>query len=191
MNNMDNHSNMMNQDNYYQPANCRMSAAQQMFVKNHPQNFNINYENDRWTCNTNGTTTMTGGMQQSGLNTPHSTWSPTANNMTNTSQNNNSMMVRPPMNNNSSSGTISLTPETLTNTSFLPAYLSQYIGHWIRAEFFIGEAVEQRVGVLHEVGASYFIIEAIEPQTLIVCDMFSVRFVTIVLDDDFSRLMKF
>ncbi len=88
-------------------------------------------------------------------------------------------------------GSISFTPETLTNMNFLPAYLSQYIGHWVRADFFIGETIEQRVGVLHEVGASYFILEAIEPQTLLVCDMFSVKFVTIILDDDLSRLARF
>ncbi len=89
------------------------------------------------------------------------------------------------------SQSISFTPETLTNMSFLPAYLSQYIGHWVRADFFIGETIEQRVGVLHEVGASYFILEAIEPQTLLVCDMYSVKFVTIILDDDLSRLARF
>lgn len=93
--------------------------------------------------------------------------------------------------NNTISQSISFTPETLTNMSFLPAYLSQFIGHWIRADFFIGDTIEQRVGVLHEVGASYFILEAIEPQTLLVCDMFSVKFVTIILDDDLSRLARF
>lgn len=85
---------------------------------------------------------------------------------------------------------ISLTPETLSNTDFLPAYLTQYIGHWIRADFFIGTAIEQQVGILKEVGASYIILDAIEPATLIVCDIYSLKFVTIILDDDFTRLMR-
>ena len=98
-----------------------------------------------------------------------------------------------PMNDMSigSNQTISLTPETLTNTDFLPAYLSKHVGKWIRAEFLIGGFLEQRVGVLFEVGASYIIIKSIEPETLVVCDLFSIRFVTVVLDNDFPKLMSF
>lgn len=93
-------------------------------------------------------------------------------------------------NGKSSSADISLRPEVLTNTDYLPAYLTQYIGHWIRADFFIGDAIEQRVGILREVGASYIIIDAIEPATLIVCDIYSLKFATVILDDDFTRLMR-
>lgn len=84
---------------------------------------------------------------------------------------------------------ISYTPETLTNIDFLPAYLSQHVGKWIRADFLVGNSIEQRVGILNEVGASYIIIQAIEPATLIVCDMFSIKFVTIIMDDEYSKLM--
>lgn len=90
----------------------------------------------------------------------------------------------------SAGSSISLRPEVLTNTDYLPAYLTQYIGHWIRADFFIGDAIEQRVGILKEVGASYIIIDAIEPATLIVCDIYSLKFATVILDDDFTRLMR-
>lgn len=84
---------------------------------------------------------------------------------------------------------ISITPETLTNIDFLPAYLSQHVGKWIRADFLIGGSLEERVGILNEVGASYIIIQAIEPATLVVCDMFSIKFVTIILDEDYTKLM--
>lgn len=84
---------------------------------------------------------------------------------------------------------VSFTPETLTNIDFLPAYLSQHIGKWIRADFLIGNSIEQRVGILNEVGASYIIIQAIEPATLVVCDLFSIKFVTIILDGDYPKLM--
>lgn len=90
-----------------------------------------------------------------------------------------------------STQTISLTPETLSNTDFLPAYLTKHIGKWIRAEFLIGGFLEQRVGILYEVGASYIIIKSIEPDTLVACDLFSIRFVTIVLNNDFPKLMSF
>ena len=59
------------------------------------------------------------------------------------------------------SNSISFTPETVTNPDFLPAYLSKFIGKWIRADFLIGNGIEQRVGILHDVGASYIIMQAI------------------------------
>lgn len=80
--------------------------------------------------------------------------------------------------------TISLRPESMTNSDFLPAYLMQYIGKWIRADFLIGNSIEQRVGILEDVGASYIILNAIEPDTLMVCDLFAIKFVTIILNDD-------
>ena len=82
----------------------------------------------------------------------------------------------------------SVRPESLTNPDFLPAYLHQHIGKWVRVDFLIGGGIEQRVGVLEEVGASYIILNVIEPATLLVCDMFSIKFVTVVLDDDFTKL---
>ncbi len=88
------------------------------------------------------------------------------------------------------SGMISFQPESLTNSDFLPAYLKQFIGKWIRADFLIGDSIEQRVGILEDVGASYIILNAIEPATLVVCDLFSIKFVTIVLDDsEYPKLL--
>ena len=78
-------------------------------------------------------------------------------------------------------------PESITNPDFLPAYLQKQIGKWVRVDFLIGGGIEQRVGILEEVGASYIILNVIEPATLLVCDLFAIKFVTIVLDDDFDR----
>lgn len=85
---------------------------------------------------------------------------------------------------NRSQSTLSFRPETLTNADFIPAYLTQYIGKWIRADFLIGDSIEQRVGILEDVGASYIILNAIEPDTLVVCDLFAIKFVTIILNDE-------
>ena len=58
------------------------------------------------------------------------------------------------------------------------------------ADFLIGDSIEQRVGILEDVGASYIILNAIEPATLVVCDLFSIKFVTIVLDDsEYPKLL--
>ncbi len=87
-----------------------------------------------------------------------------------------------------SNNSISTTPESLTNPDFMPAYLRKQIGKWVRVDFLIGGGIEQRVGILEEVGASYIILNVIEPATLLVCDLFSIKFVTVVLDDDFTKL---
>ena len=91
---------------------------------------------------------------------------------------------------NSSTNT-SFTPETVTNSDFMPAYLRQHIGQWVRVDFLIGDGIEQRVGILQEVGASYIILQAIEPSTIVVCDMYSIKFVTIVLNGNYTKLFTF
>ena len=99
--------------------------------------------------------------------------------MTNWNQNNSGMVT---VSNGASR------PETLTNPDFMPAYLQKQIGKWVRVDFLIGGGIEQRVGILEEVGASYIILNVIEPATLLVCELFAIKFVTIVLDDDFTKL---
>ena len=79
-------------------------------------------------------------------------------------------------------------PETLKNDSYLPAYLSNNIGRWVRVDFLIGNNLEQEVGILMEVGASYIVLKSLEPDTIIVCDMFSIKFVTIIYSDEYEKL---
>lgn len=204
MNNMGSSTNL-NRNNAgggYEPAISNLTASERAAINSLNRNYYYNDTslghgcgNNSWMSSNmnNQNTTMPMQIKSRNLNGsqigPAENWNSLPNNTKQTGMNNNmNTVVRPAT---TASQSISFTPETLTNMSFLPAYLSQFIGHWIRADFFIGDTIEQRVGVLHEVGASYFILEAIEPQTLLVCDMFSVKFVTIILDDDLSRLARF
>ena len=115
-------------------------------------------------------------------------------NMNYNNSNSNMMMPWNSNNNSNSNGMTnwqqnsSVRPESLTNPDFLPAYLRTIVGKWVRVDFLIGGGIEQRVGILEEVGASYIILNVIEPATLLVCDMFSIKFITVVLDDDFTKL---
>ncbi len=115
---------------------------------------------------------------------------PTWNNDNTSIMNSDTAMMNGNMSTQNNSSTGSFVPETVTNTAFLPAYLSQFIGNWIRADFLVGNNIEERVGILHEVGASYIIIQAVEPATLVVCDLYSVKFVKIILDDEYPRLLN-
>lgn len=175
-----------NDSSGYQPASRSLTPEQRMYMRNHPDS------SVSWTNNSNNYRHV-GCMNNSG-NMPMN-MNGSQNNWINGGMNSNSGMMMPNNQGNMtttapSGNTISLRPETMTNTDFLPAYLSQFIGRWVRCEFFIGDTVEQRVGVLNDVGASYIIIDVIEPQTLVVCDIYSLKFVTIVLDEEYGRLLK-
>lgn len=73
-----------------------------------------------------------------------------------------------------------LEPETLTNTAYTPAFLRKYIGRLVRIEFLIGSSyLEDRTGILLEVGASYVLLRSVQDRNLLYCDIYSIKFVTI------------
>ena len=71
-------------------------------------------------------------------------------------------------------------PEILTNPIYTPAFLRQHIGKLVRVEFLIGtNNLEDRTGILVEVGASYIVLRSIQDRNLLYCDIYSIKFVTI------------
>ncbi|MGI6269773.1 MAG: hypothetical protein ACOYKJ_04465 [Candidatus Howiella sp.] len=70
-------------------------------------------------------------------------------------------------------------PETLANPLYIPAYLKRNIGKWVRIELLIGNSLVVRIGILKEVGASYVIIMNY-PQVETMCDMYSIKFVSVI-----------
>ena len=71
-------------------------------------------------------------------------------------------------------------PETLTNTAYTPAFLKRYIGRLVRIEFLIGTTyLEDRTGILLEVGASFIVLSSVQDNNILYCDIFSIKFVTI------------
>lgn len=71
-------------------------------------------------------------------------------------------------------------PEVLSNSIYTPAFLRRYIGKLVRVEFLIGTSyLEDRTGILLEVGASYILLRSIQDQNLLYCDIYSIKFVTI------------
>ena len=71
-------------------------------------------------------------------------------------------------------------PEILTNSIYTPAFLREQIGKLMRVEFLIGtDNLTDRIGVLEDVGASYILLRSLESDTLVYCDIYSIKFVTI------------
>ena len=79
-------------------------------------------------------------------------------------------------------------PETLTNPIYTPGYLRTQIGKWMRVEFLYGNITTDRVGRLIEVGASYIILQAIEASSVMMCDIYAIKFVTIISNPELEML---
>lgn len=74
-------------------------------------------------------------------------------------------------------------PPPASETGYIPNYLKRNIGKNIRAEFIIGaDQYTDRTGILTEVGNNYFVIHDVNSRTDIMCDLYSVKFVTILAE---------
>jgi hypothetical protein len=73
-----------------------------------------------------------------------------------------------------------VTPTTLQDIAFTPGFLKTQIGKRIRVEFLMGTgSLVDRSGTLVGVGASYILIRPLLTDDLMLCDMYSIKFVTI------------
>jgi hypothetical protein len=71
-------------------------------------------------------------------------------------------------------------PETLKNPIYTPAFLREQIGKLMRVEFLIGtNNLVDRIGILQDVGASYILLRSFENDSLVYCDIYSIKFITI------------
>lgn len=71
-------------------------------------------------------------------------------------------------------------PEILTNSIYTPAFLRQQIGKLMRVEFLIGtNNMVDRIGILQDVGASYILLRSLENDSLVYCDIYAIKFITI------------
>ena len=80
-------------------------------------------------------------------------------------------------------------PESLTNTAYMPAYLSKHIGKLVRVEFLLSNQLHQRTGILMTVGAGFIALRSKNNATLI-CEAKSIRFVTVIHDNDLNSLLN-
>ena len=73
-------------------------------------------------------------------------------------------------------------PVTLQSPAFIPGYLRTQLGRRMRVEFLIGtSSVLDRTGTLVGVGASYILLQLVDSDDIMLCDLFAIKFVTILL----------
>lgn len=71
-------------------------------------------------------------------------------------------------------------PPPAAERGYIPYYLTQNIGRSVRAEFILGSSsYVDKTGILIEVGVNYFVLQDVNSRHNIMCDLYSVRFVTI------------
>lgn len=74
------------------------------------------------------------------------------------------------------------------NPLFFQGYLKKHIGKLIKVESFLGKHFESRVGILYEVGADYLVLKLNRNSCSLVIEASSIRFVTIIHDNDFKNI---
>lgn len=77
--------------------------------------------------------------------------------------------------------------DAVSNTS---SFLKEQLGKIMRIEFLIGQNIlQERIGVLEEVGTNFVLLRALESDTLIYCDIHSIKFINIPTSN-FSNQMN-
>ena len=82
-------------------------------------------------------------------------------------------------------------PETLTNPVFLPAFLKNHIGKLVKIESLIGDCLQARVGTLLQVGADFVVIKLNQNCSSMVVEGRSIKFITIIHDNDSRKINCF
>lgn len=72
-------------------------------------------------------------------------------------------------------------PPPVFDREYVPGFLLDNIGKNVRAEFVFGNFLVDKVGKLIEVGVNYFVLDDVNSRTHIMCDLYSVKFVTIIV----------
>ena len=74
-------------------------------------------------------------------------------------------------------------PQTVQSTLYTPGYLRTQIRRMIRVEFLIGTTgpLIDRIRTLLGVGASYILLRPLESDDILMCDIYSIKFVTTML----------
>jgi hypothetical protein len=73
---------------------------------------------------------------------------------------------------------IDTVPQTVMDIQFTQGYLKTQIGRHVKVEFLVGTSMFiDKEGILVDVGTSYIIIRETETDDLLLCDMYSIKFV--------------
>ena len=71
--------------------------------------------------------------------------------------------------------------QLLNDDCFLPGFLSKNLGRWMKVESCVGNEIVTKIGQLIKVGAGFIVLKLnTNPVSSVVCEINSIRFVTIL-----------
>jgi len=72
-------------------------------------------------------------------------------------------------------------PPPLAQVEYIPGFLARHIGRYVKAEFIVGtNQFVDKTGRLVAVGVNYFVLQDVVSRNNVMCDLYSVRFVTMM-----------
>ncbi len=71
-------------------------------------------------------------------------------------------------------------PPSVMDPGYIPGYLRTQVGKRVRAEFVFENLYLDKTGILRDVGYNYFVLEDNATGAMVMCDLYSARFVTSV-----------
>ena len=74
--------------------------------------------------------------------------------------------------------------ENTPNEMDISELLERYIGKIIKAEFLLGDILDDRVGRLLSVGNNYIVLGMLESKIVMVCSTDTLKFATVILDEE-------
>lgn len=75
----------------------------------------------------------------------------------------------------------------LSDTAYMPAFLKTARGKLVRVESLIGGCLESRVGVLLDVGADYIVLKLYRGCSTMICELSSIKYITVIHDNDLNK----
>lgn len=75
----------------------------------------------------------------------------------------------------------------LSDMAYLPGLLNTMIGKLVRVESLIGGCLESRVGILMNVGADYVVLKLYRGCSTMICEASSIKYITVVHDNDLNK----
>lgn len=78
-------------------------------------------------------------------------------------------------------------PHSLSSSLFFQGYLKNHIGKLVKVESLLGNCLETRIGILFEVGANYIVLKLHRSSCSMMIDAASVKYITIIHDNDLNK----
>lgn len=79
------------------------------------------------------------------------------------------------------------TTGSFSSTMFFQGYLKNHIGKLVKVESLLGNCLENRIGVLFEVGANYIVLKLHKSACSMMIEASSIKYITIIHDNDVNK----